>query len=228
MTPFNMVAFLRENVWFFSCFLLSLLVGAIALLNINHGDLLLLCSDHRSYTGDGFFYWFTKVGEEVAYLTTFFFLLFVQYRYAIWVPLIGIIVTAVAFGLKSFFRHPRPMAYFKDLGTFDQINLIEGVVMRGGPTSFPSGHTMSAFALYGFISFCLAQKRGVAVLLYAIAFLVGFSRIYLAQHFLEDVYLGAILGVLLAIGFYWLQDRTLSHDSSKWWNGCLLRKKVAA
>ncbi|MBK8704891.1 MAG: phosphatase PAP2 family protein [Saprospiraceae bacterium] len=42
-----------------------------------------------------------------------------------------------------------------------------------------------------------------------IALLVGFSRIYLIQHFLKDVYLGAIMGVAIAVIWYWLAPKIL-------------------
>lgn len=217
--------FFRANAWFFYCFTLFLFIGGILLLTSKQGDFIFFFSDHRSYAGDSFFYYFTKVGEEPAYIFVMLVLLFVAYRYVLWVPLIGIIVTAIACAMKSFFAHPRPMAYFQQLDLFEQINLVEGVIVRGGPTSFPSGHTMSAFALYAFVSFCIVQKKSMAIILFAIALLVGISRIYLVQHFLKDVYLGAIVGVVLAIILYWLQDRLLSRKPEKWWNKNISFKK---
>ena len=225
MKPNFSASFFKANAWFFYCFALFLLIGGILLATSIQGDFIFYFSDHRSYAGDSFFYYFTKVGEEPAYILVMLVLLFVAYRYVLWVPLIGIIVTAVAYAMKSFFAHPRPMAYFQELDLFEQINLVEGIVVRGGPTSFPSGHTMSAFALYAFVSFCIAQKKGAAIVLFLIALLVGISRIYLVQHFLKDIYLGAIVGVLLAIIIYWMQDQLLSHDSGKWWNKHLSFKR---
>ena len=53
--------------------------------------------------------------------------------------------------------------------------------------------------------------------LFTIALIVGISRVYLVQHFLKDVYLGAIMGVLIAMGWYYIQARFLDREGT-WWN----------
>jgi membrane-associated phospholipid phosphatase len=37
-----------------------------------------------------------------------------------------------------------------------------------------------------------------------LACLTAFSRVYLSQHFIMDIYAGSIIGTLTAIGFYYL------------------------
>lgn len=63
--------------------------------------------------------------------------------------------------------------------------------------SFPSGHTMTAFAVWG------ALFIGTPVLSYlylAIAILIGLSRIFLGLHYPTDVLVGAVLGGGIGIG----------------------------
>ena len=62
--------------------------------------------------------------------------------------------------------------------------------------SFPSGHTASAFALATLLSFSVQNNSLKSVGLLLGACLVGFSRTYLSQHFLVDVTVGSIVGVL--------------------------------
>jgi membrane-associated phospholipid phosphatase len=57
---------------------------------------------------------------------------------------------------------------------------------------------MAAFAFFSFLAFCIPQKRWAALLLFLAALLVGVSRVYLGQHFEEDVLLGSVLGLLLS------------------------------
>ncbi|MDZ4666597.1 MAG: phosphatase PAP2 family protein [bacterium] len=67
--------------------------------------------------------------------------------------------------------------------------------------SFPSGHTTSAFAF--FISLALFLKRqSVQILLLMLALFIGFTRIYLFQHFLIDTFAGAIIGFSTAYFVY--------------------------
>jgi|SRR5579871_1105790 len=61
--------------------------------------------------------------------------------------------------------------------------------------SFPSGHTMTAFAVA--ISLSLFYPFLTAVLLFC-AFSIALSRILLGMHFLSDVIAGAVLGTGLA------------------------------
>lgn len=63
--------------------------------------------------------------------------------------------------------------------------------------SFPSGHTTAIFSLTTTLSLFLPW---LASLLLPIAFLVGFSRIYLGHHYPTDVAMGAVIGVTFSIG----------------------------
>lgn len=62
--------------------------------------------------------------------------------------------------------------------------------------SFPSGHTMAAFA------FCHSTAKiykKYRIPLYALATFMGLSRIYLCMHFPTDVIFGAFFGICFAI-----------------------------
>jgi membrane-associated phospholipid phosphatase len=79
-----------------------------------------------------------------------------------------------------------------DNGTW---NLVEGIELHI-KYSFPSGHTASAFCIL--ISMCfLLNNNFYSFLMVGVAFIIGFSRIYLSQHFLIDVIIGAIIGSLI-------------------------------
>jgi undecaprenyl-diphosphatase len=67
--------------------------------------------------------------------------------------------------------------------------------------SFPSGHTQLAFGAVVALSW---YHRGwYTIPLFILAFLVGFSRIYLGVHFPLDVLCGAIIGTVVSILFCW-------------------------
>ena len=65
--------------------------------------------------------------------------------------------------------------------------------------SFPSGHSITAFAIA--ISVGLFYPVIFPVLLF-LAFSIALSRILLGMHFLSDVLVGALLGCLLGYGSY--------------------------
>jgi undecaprenyl-diphosphatase len=66
--------------------------------------------------------------------------------------------------------------------------------------SFPSGHSITAFAVALSIGLFYPDLQGC---LLAVAFLIASSRIILGMHFLSDVLIGSALGVLLgSISFH--------------------------
>lgn len=221
-----MTRYLRKlihyNNWFFIAFMLFLLLGGILLIFTHRGDEILFFSDKRSFFGDLFFRFFTDLGDGVAFVMATFLLLFWRLRTALVVFLLGIAVLFTSASTKKIFAAPRPYTYFEDTDLFDKITFVEGVRVNRGATSFPSGHTMSAFALYGFLALLLSNKRGLALLLFTTALLVGISRMYLVQHFLRDVYLGAITGIMLAIIFHFLHNH---YFKGAWAEKALLPRK---
>jgi len=76
--------------------------------------------------------------------------------------------------------------------------------------SFPSGHTSTAFSM-SLLLVCLFQRKIWCFILPFIAFLVGYSRVYLGQHYVTDVLAGILIGILsafLALKFYkWILRR---------------------
>jgi membrane-associated phospholipid phosphatase len=72
--------------------------------------------------------------------------------------------------------------------------------MLGG-RSFPSGHATSAFALFLCLAF-LSANRYIKLISFMSACFIAFSRVYLSQHFLIDIYFGSIIGSTGAIAFY--------------------------
>jgi len=76
--------------------------------------------------------------------------------------------------------------------------------------SFPSGHTTSAFAFFGSLYFFSASALNRQIWI-VLAFFTGFTRMYLLQHYLVDVTVGAFIGFSAAFLIYtfWLQTGKL-------------------
>jgi membrane-associated phospholipid phosphatase len=83
----------------------------------------------------------------------------------------------------------------------------------------PSGHAQSAIALWGIIASSI-RKRWAWYVALALAFLIGFSRLYLGVHFVQDVLAGWLIGGLLLWAVIklwdsvagWLKDRALGQQ----------------
>lgn len=89
--------------------------------------------------------------------------------------------------LKNIVARPRPC------WINESVNMLISI-----PTdsSFPSGHTMSAFAAAAVIMYT-NRKWGIAA--YILAVLIAFSRLYLYVHFPTDVMAGAVIGTAIGI-----------------------------
>lgn len=108
------------------------------------------------------------------------------WRKFLWLVLILISAGILVQIIKYFFPSPRPSVVFPDIH-------ILGPVLRA--RSFPSGHTASTF---GLISFLSGEFPKLVTLLWVMAILIGFSRVYVGAHFPADVLFGAGLGYLVA------------------------------
>lgn len=199
-----MKTLVRENRIYFIGLGLFLLLAGIVLMFIEQGDAVFFFNERRATWSDYLFKYGTKLGEEIAYLGIGIVLLFFDYRKVLLLPILGITITFVSYFTKSLFAQDRPATYFKKLDKLADLNLLAGIDMHTGATSFPSGHTMSAFALYTLLALFLPKKWWIQLGILSLAILVGLSRIYLVQHFLRDVFAGAIMGIGFGVLFYYL------------------------
>lgn len=132
------------------------------------------------------------------------------------------ITSLSAQGLKFIFDAPRPKLYFAT--QLYKIHFVPGTDQLSYH-SFPSGHTVTAFSTSIVILYFLKEKKWGPVLL-IIACCVGYSRMYLSQHFFEDVTVGSIYGFVVTIAWvYWIDSKKFLH-SPAWGRGLLSRKEI--
>lgn len=112
-------------------------------------------------------------------------------RVGLFMALDLIIITIFQHILKPIFKRSRPI----------DINLIEETNY-----SFPSGHSLTAMAFYGFIIYLiyksnLKYKKVYMILLGILILLIGLSRVYLGVHFITDVLGGFTFSLFYLIIF---------------------------
>ncbi|MGI4739443.1 MAG: phosphatase PAP2 family protein [Janthinobacterium lividum] len=190
---------------------LLFLVGTVLLATPKHAAFFVV-NGHNTPFFDQFFRPFTNIGDGLFYVLVTLGLLFVRFRWA-FISLVCFAVTSVAAQIGKqliFTGHPRPFRYFSENPGFPKLHVVEGVVM-GTLKSFPSGHSTSAFSLFLLLTLLVQDKRWGYVFI-GLAVLTAYSRVYLAQHFVEDVFAGSVLGTGLTLAVLtWLLPYLDSH-----------------
>jgi len=193
------------NRLFFSCFVFVFLVGFIFLLMEGKAGAFVALNPYHRSALDTFFIYVTFLGDGVfSVLVIVLFLLMRRWSQASLVTISFLLSALLANILKNVFSMPRPKQFF---APGEYAYFINGVT-NVGFASFPSGHTTSVFALATMLALLEKNKRtNVVYLLVAVA--VGYSRIYLGQHFLNDVLMGSTIGMLTSLVIYWLLGEKL-------------------
>ncbi|RME78618.1 MAG: phosphatase PAP2 family protein [Planctomycetota bacterium] len=116
-------------------------------------------------------------------------------------------------GIKKMVKRTRPHYALKK-GEFHlhEFHLVDAP--KEDEYSFPSGHTAFFFALAGFTALFF-RHLGLSLGLYLLAFIVGFSRIYIGVHYPFDVLGGMVVGTMGAglgygMGCYILRKKGLA------------------
>lgn len=191
---------IREHGWFLLPLVPAFLTGLILRLQIPYGQEILWLNVWRFEPLNSFFRFATLWGEVYAYGIAVLVLLFINRKYALLIALCGLSTLLLSFWLKDMAAVPRPHTWLEQVGQRSELVAVPGVELASGKTSFPSGHTMSAFALFSLLAFMLRPPYRIWGAFFALAaILVGISRIFLAQHFIADVLAGALWGLALAL-----------------------------
>ena len=191
-----MKALIVSNRWFFIPFFFLFAIGlSIEFINGSVAFTFWLNEQHTPYL-DSFFRMATWLGEGLVIGLFILLLLFIRFSWALFLFVAIIINTAITQWLKHFFNHDRPSLALEG----ENLPFVDGVELYQH-FSFPSGHTSAAFCLYLMLAMMSGYKRSGVLFLFT-AFLVGFSRIYILQHFLRDVLFGATIGVVVALIVY--------------------------
>ena len=183
------------GIAFILAIIIAIGTGLLILVLGKNGSFQLINSNHNEIA-DQFFKYFTHYGDGVMWAPLGLFCFFFKRKYFIAVLAGAIISTLLAQFLKRVV-YPDELRPFSYLSENFPLHLIDGVPVRK-LHSFPSGHTTTAFTM-ALIMAHMINKKAWSIMLIILAFLAGYSRIYLAQHFLTDVLGGVCIGIISGI-----------------------------
>ncbi len=186
---------------FLTPYLLLLLILPMGLVFQEKGYWELWINGHHLPLLDLFFKTITNLGDGLVVVFLILVLILQRYGYGILLAA-GFIIHGVLIhlGKQVFFNGSlRPVAYFEGI----ELHRVEGVKTALFNT-FPSGHTASIFLFVMVLLLTQSYKQIGQVGLLFLAVVVAFSRVYLLQHSIWDVYAGSLVGVFSAFAALYL------------------------
>ena len=200
--PKSLLSLLKQHQIFILSYLLFLIVAYIIQLSVGKKELFLLTNAYHHPGWDHFFKAITMIGDSFTMCLIGFGMLLVKFRYSVITILAYAYSTVIVQIIKRIFNSPRPSKFFEGL---NPIRTLDGYPLYEW-NSFPSGHSASAFTLAVVLTYILPSKHKHWIIL-PIALLTAFSRVYLSQHFFQDVVAGSVLGVILTFQLIcWLEN----------------------
>jgi membrane-associated phospholipid phosphatase len=223
-----MWAIIKKNKLYFILYFVFLIVSACILTIYSKAEIHIAINQVHNSFFDVFFHFYTYLGDDTVLITFTLILFFIRYRLAFILASANIGASILLQWLKRvpFTDFPRPLLYFKEYyeGTYN-LYLVPGENV-GIWYPFPSGHTKAAFMLFTFlVLLLLSEKRGFlkifgSTVFFCLALLVGYSRMYLSQHFFMDVVGGSFIGLLFTLIAYYYFNKI----DKKWLDESLMSK----
>lgn len=191
-----MRAHLRACSIYYGLFILWGVLGGLIILTTEQRDLHLTFNNANVFGNDTFFSFATWLGDGYFAYGLAIALCFFRFRWGV-----SVFVACLFAGLTSqilkervFGPVPRPVASF---GEPTPLYLVPGLDQHL-LYSFPSGHSAIAFALATSLMVLVPWKTLRATLFF-LALLAAYSRVYLSQHFFEDIYAGSFIGLIAGL-----------------------------
>ena len=199
----NIFRYFRGNiaVWIFLLFFWCIGLGFLALYRFDTVASHLFINQFTSNSLDHIMKYTTHLGDGFVMLALIGVFFFISTRYFLNFLLTGIFLLPSVYFLKNFFAHPRPLSVFADAERLHELYVPLQEYINMAPTTFPSGHASVSFAM-GVTLALLSQQVAQQFLWLLLAAFVSASRVYLSQHFLEDVIFGSFLGSFAALIAY--------------------------
>ena len=205
--------------FFFIPYLILIVACFIIKLQYTREDIYFAVNAVHNTTADILMPYVTMLGEGLTIIILSLIIALYNYRKGYLLFTSYAVTSLLAQLIKHIVKAPRPKLYFAD--QLDRIYFVKGVEIFS-TNSFPSGHTVTAFSAGVALTYLVKNKYWGAIFL-IIAVAIGYSRMYLSEHFFEDVTSGSALGVVVTVIWIYFSESTQFLKGDRWSKGLLKR-----
>ena len=154
------------------------------------------------------------ISSKTVWIPFYLFLIYLAKKKMVWRDVIVFVICAIVcvvfsdlisnYCFKNVFERYRP-SHNKLLNyKLHLYQMSSGDIYRGGQYGFISSHAANFFAVAIFVGLALKKYYSKLIfILIAVATIVCLSRIYLGVHYFSDVFVGALVGSLIAMILYY-------------------------
>lgn len=176
---------------FVALFIAWLIFGALVIVITEKEPLHILLNGFHHPVLDVFFKYATHLGDGIfaAIIVALGFIYRIRYGVIGLVGLVSSTMITQILKRQVFEDHFRPSRVFEHSA---ELHFIDGVDLHSH-FSFPSGHSTAAFSAFLFLAL-IAKKPLLQMVFFTLGILTAYSRVYISQHFFEDIYAGSIIG----------------------------------
>ena len=214
--------FFKSNILFYSLTLLFIAALAVLLCVFDKGGLHLWLNTYHTLWLDYTMRYFTLIADYGVYVVALG-LMFYKAGSAVTVAACNLLSSLFTQIIKHAVGALRPATWFAENMPDVQLQFIDGVHIHFY-NSFPSGHTTAFFALAVALCYvvstsrlCTNKKRAWLCILFLVASIGGYSRMYLSQQFAADVLAGCLVGTIVSSAVIFLIE-TYRIDEYEWWS----------
>tara|TARA_R100000935_G_scaffold58911_1_gene99597 strand:+ start:28898 stop:29455 length:558 start_codon:yes stop_codon:yes gene_type:complete len=157
---------------------------------------------------DSFWIFVTQIESWIPLFLFFFVIIFV--KYGLKKGFVVIFFTLVTFGVTITFTNlvKEYIARLRPNNVEAMADLIR-ILQKPTNYSFFSGHASSSFAVTTFVALAIRTYTKWIYITFLWPLIFILSRIYVGVHYPSDLFVGALVGTLLAFLFYWVCEKVL-------------------
>jgi membrane-associated phospholipid phosphatase len=200
-----LIKLIKNNIPFFTILLLFIVSVSSILYTFGKDEAQLFANKYHNDFADYFFFYMSQVIEGIiAPIILLIIITFKNFKYGVIILAAYLFSGAVTQFLKLviYSEAKRPNFLMPELRLIPESFELHNRIAN----SFPSGHTTAAFSMFLILTLIVKNKKwGYFFALMAAG--VAYARVYLSQHFFEDILLGSIIGTFVSLLVYYILDK---------------------